>query len=116
MIKVAKVEELREKFAKANGKVVRLEDEVEQLKNKVLNAKIDIGAEYKQSIEYQIFVGYSTEFLAKEKIKMRRLLQRAYNITNLSYLADINTELTFSEYRKEEKGKEVEGGTTRRTF
>lgn len=47
IVKVIKVEELREKLGEANRKAVRLEDEVEHLKNKVLNAKIDGVAEYK---------------------------------------------------------------------
>lgn len=68
MVKVAKVEELREKLNKVNRKVVRLEDKMEQLKNKVLNAKTDSVVEYKQSIEYQRSISYTaTEFLVKEK-------------------------------------------------
>lgn len=52
MLKVIKVKELRKKLSQANRTVVGLEDEVEQLKNKVLNAKLDSVLEYKESIEY----------------------------------------------------------------
>lgn len=75
MLKLAKVEELREKMGKANAKVKELDITVEQLKNKVLNAKLAGVATYKESREYQSFVGYAViEFLAKEKIKIRRIM------------------------------------------
>lgn len=75
MLKVAKKEELKEKLGQANGNVVELEDEVEQLKNEVLNAKIDSVAEYKESLEYWMSIGYAViEFLAKDKIQMKRIL------------------------------------------
>lgn len=37
----------------------------------------------------------AAEFLAKEKIKMRRLLRRAHNIEDLSCMENIDMELTF---------------------
>lgn len=109
MIKVTEIEELREKLGKANKKVFGLKDKVEQLKNKVLNAKINGMAEYKQSIKYRMSIGYAAvEFLAKEKIKMRRLMWRAYNTMNLSCLVDINTEPFSLNLGGEEKDEEME--------
>lgn len=60
-------------------------------------------------MEYQMFIGYAaTMFLAKEKIKMRRILRRTYNIKDLSCLIDIDTEPIFYDSSKEKEGKEVE--------
>lgn len=54
-------------------------------------------------------IGYTTiKFLAKEKIKIWRILWRAYNIKDLSCLIDIDLEPIFFDSGEEEKGKEVE--------
>lgn len=54
-------------------------------------------AKFKDSISYRMAIGYAIiEFLIKEKIKMRRLPERAYNIKDLSCLENIDLEPTFS--------------------
>lgn len=74
-LKVVQVEELQEKLGQANKKANGLEAEVEQLRWKVEEAKNASVAEYKESINYRMLISTSvTQFLAKERIKMRRLL------------------------------------------
>lgn len=66
---------------------------------------------YKESIGYQIAIGYAvTKFLVKEKIKIKRLIKKAHNIEDLSCLENIDLEPTFSCYDEdeEEEGEEVE--------
>lgn len=74
------------------------------MKNEVLNTKLTKVAKCKETMEHQMSIGYVvTKFLAKKKIKMRRLLQRAHNIEDLSCLEGIDLEPTFSVSNREEK-------------
>lgn len=108
---VTQVKELQEKLKHTNEKVVGLGDKVEQLKLKMEGAK-DVGVvEFKGSISYLMAIGQvAAEFLAKEKIKIRRLMQSAHNIEDLSFLDNINMEPTFFDINgdREEEIKEVE--------
>lgn len=73
--KVAQMQELKKKLGQANEKTVGPEDKIEQLKGKVEKAKEVKVDEYKESVDYRMSNGYAaTEFLSKEKIKMRRLI------------------------------------------
>lgn len=47
------MEKLKENLGEDNEKAKNLDTEVEQLKNKILNAEIDRVAKYKQSKEYE---------------------------------------------------------------
>lgn len=103
------MQKLKEELKATNKKAGRLKAKMEQRKNEVLNAKSNGVAECKGSNEYQMALGYAMTFWAKEKIKIKRMLQRAHNI-NLSYLEGIETKPTFFGLASEEdeKGEEVE--------
>lgn len=108
--RATEVEKLKGNLKATNENVQKLNVEVEQLKNEVLNAKINGIAEYKGSFAYQMVLGYIVAvFLAKKRIKIRRMLQRAHNI-NLDCLEGIENELTFSSLAGDmyKEGEEVE--------
>lgn len=113
--KVVQVEELKEKLGQANEMIARLEDEIKQLRNEVLEAKAARVAEFKDLVGYWMAIKYAaTKFLAKEKIKMSQLIKKAHNIEDLSCLKNVNLEHTFSgsngdKVEEREKGR-TKGG------
>lgn len=84
---------MEKSFSEDKGK---LEVEVKGLKTEELETK-NIGiTKFKEFKAYKSsFTLIVTMFLAKKKIKMKRLLQRHHNIENLSYLANVGDKPTF---------------------
>lgn len=94
----------------ANENAKKLNAEVEQLKNEVFNTKINEVVEYNESNEYHMALGYiAVTFLAKTRIKMRRILRRAHNINRNCLEGIDNVPISSSSTREEVKeGKEME--------
>lgn len=98
-------------LGQADKKVTRLEDQEEQLKWKIEEAKDASVTKYKKLINYKMTLGTdASQFLTKERIKIKRLLRTLHKIKDLSFLDDINEVPTFSDTNtdRKEEGKEVE--------
>lgn len=107
--KLKRAREVEKSLVKANKKALELEAKVERLKIKVLEAK-NIGmVEFKDSEAYKSHLTKTTTiFLTKKKIKMERLVQRHHQIEDMSFLAHITDEPTFSKVEDDEVKEEGE--------
>lgn len=88
---------------------VELKEKVEGLKTKVSETKKASIANFKKSDAYKSDLNTTTtRFFTSERIKMKRLLRKLYQIKDMSFLDKVAKEATFSNARDDEKKEEGE--------
>lgn len=108
-MKLVDMEGLEEKLNELQVKVVGLEAKVEELKTKVSETKKVNIDNFKESNTYKLALNIiSTQFFAKERLKIKWLLRRHHQIKNLSFLNRIANEPTFSSIDKDKEEEEEE--------
>lgn len=112
--KLVDMECLKEKLKELNAKVIGLEAKVGELKVKISKTKKASIIEFKQFDTYQLELNMTvTQFLAKERLKMKWLMWKHYQIEDITFLDGITNEPIFSDADEGKKKERWGGGEAR---